>query len=144
MAYSRNREHFKKSELLWVEVTTNMPKFNKGFNWKIYLFIVSKLSFWPTEISIWRIASSKSSLLHIHGARWHVGIISNLITGTTIHVVCPTQPISCLQMLCWLLEPGHKRAWYWPPKLEYSVSSFRRVNSLWTSIAYICRRTNRH
>ena len=29
-----------------------------------------------------------------------------------------------------LEEPVHQQAWYWPPKLEYSASSFRRVNVL--------------
>ena len=48
--------------------------------------------------------------------------------GTTIHVVCPIQPIACLLMLWRLQEPGHQQEWYWTSKSNHSVSSIRGVN----------------
>ena len=54
--------------------------------------------------------------------------IDEINSGTTIHVSCSAQPIPCLLMLCRLKEPVHQEAWYWPPQLQYSISSIRRVN----------------
>ena len=46
-------------------------------------------------------------------------------------------PIQCCQChACWC--PGDKGAWYWPPKLEYSVSSIKRVKIQhdWCKLSY--------
>ena len=48
-------------------------------------------------------------------------------SGATIYVVCPTQPILWLLMLWRLSEPVHQQTWYWPPKLECSAFSIRRI-----------------
>ena len=45
----------------------------------------------------------------------------------TLHFVYPILSISCLLMPWRPKVPGHQQAWYWPNKLEYSVSSIRRV-----------------
>ena len=44
----------------------------------------------------------------------------------------------CLLMPWRLKEPGHQQAWYWPPKLEYSVSSIKRVKIQhdWCKLSY--------
>ena len=56
--------------------------------------------------------------------------LDEIISGTAIHVVCPTQPIRCLPMHWRLYEPAHQPAWYWPLKAKNSVSNIRRVNQL--------------
>ena len=61
---------------------------------------------------------------------WLSTQLDEMNSGTTIHVVCSTQPILCLLIFWGLKEPEHQQAWYWPPKPEYSASSIRRVNSL--------------
>ena len=50
--------------------------------------------------------------------------------GTTLHVAYPILSIPCLLMPWWLKEPGHQQAWYWPSKLEYSISSIKRAKTL--------------
>ena len=53
-------------------------------------------------------------------------------SGTTIHVVCPTQPRPCLL----LKSPMIWQAWYWPHKPKHSVSSIRRIEKhIWNHIA---------
>ena len=61
------------------------------------------------------------------------------INSGTIHVVCPTQPIACMLMHWRLYEPVHQQACYWHPKLEYSVSSIRRVKTKtkWEKILHL-------
>ena len=54
--------------------------------------------------------------------------VCEINSETTVHAVCPTQPIPCLLMLWRLLEPGHQQEWYWPLKLEYSISNIRWFN----------------
>ena len=49
--------------------------------------------------------------------------------GAKLYVAYPIMSIPHLLMPCWLKEPGHQQAWYWPNKPEYSVSSIRRVNN---------------
>ena len=67
--------------------------------------------------------------------------VDEINSGTTIHVVCPTQLIPFLLILWWLQEPEHQQAWYWPPKPEYYVSSIRRVSSHRNFVIYRnCRR----
>ena len=53
--------------------------------------------------------------------------VDEINSGTKIHAVYPTEPISCLLMLWQFKEPGHQQTWYWPTKPEYSVSSIRKV-----------------
>ena len=48
--------------------------------------------------------------------------------GATLYVVaCPILSVPCLLMPWRLKEPGHQQEWYWSTKLEYSISSTRRV-----------------
>ena len=42
--------------------------------------------------------------------------VVELNSGTTIDIVCSTQPIPCLLMLWWLQKPVHQQAWYWSPR----------------------------
>ena len=51
------------------------------------------------------------------------------------NLTCCIYPILSIPWLLipWrLTEPGHQQAWFWPNKLEYSISSIRRVKSLKT------------
>ena len=45
---------------------------------------------------------------------------------------------SCWSLVPWRLkEPGHQQVWHWPNKLEYSISSIRRVNFTYISHASV-------
>ena len=46
----------------------------------------------------------------------------------TLHVAYHMLSMPCLLMPWLLKSPGHQQTWYWPNKLEYSVSSIRRLN----------------
>ena len=48
--------------------------------------------------------------------------------GATLRIASPILLIPWLLMPWRLKEPGHQQAWYWSPKLKYSLSGIRRVN----------------
>ena len=58
--------------------------------------------------------------------------VDEINSGTTIHIVCPTQQI--------LEEPVHQQTWYWPPKAgivqspasEKFIFTFRRIPISWS------------
>ena len=50
--------------------------------------------------------------------------IHNIVT---LHAAYLILSIPCLLMPWRLKAPGHQRAWYWSNKLQYSMSSIRRV-----------------
>ena len=95
------------------------------------------------------LTSAQIMVLCSHLSRWLLKISSHfesylgfgsiqvdeIKSGTTIQVVCPTQPMSGLLMLWQLQEPGHQQAWSWPPKPEYSISRIRRVR-----IELVCKK----
>ena len=50
-------------------------------------------------------------------------------SGATQHVAYPILSLPCLLMPWQFKEPRHQQAWYRPQKLEYSISSIRKVNT---------------
>ena len=56
---------------------------------------------------------------------------------STLQGVFSVLSIPCLLMAWWLRELWHQQVWFWPRKLEYSISSIRRVKTvLWLSHLY--------
>ena len=58
-------------------------------------------------------------------------------SGTTIHVVCLSQPISCLLVHWQVLEPVHQQAWYWPQSQDISPPASEELRKTYRKISNI-------
>ena len=66
----------------------------------------------------WKLTSIMQRLYELYSyfemyLRFGLTQVDEIKPRTTVHVVCPTQPIPCLLILWRLSEPVHQQAWYW-------------------------------